>query len=480
MRLTTATFAFLMIVPLAAPAWGTDDVVGEEATFTSPNGVTERCIRIAPMPGAVYSKNDQEAEKDYCAIDLYSPDVALCPKTWSTSPGMIIYDVTEGPYAHDRKQFERNACPEGKGAKELSKDELAKFKPTMNAKGTSGTFSASPLLYYHFSRYFAADIGIPPAVWRTMDRQAHLTEVARPGVAITGHSHSSEMNVNGWNVLVDADQSPDSYTPQADLITSDGSSIYGVLLNSPGSRYNSEVNGTRASGWGKGQNEDFQNTAPYRALRSDKTLPEAVQEGVAEAIKDPQILRDMGHDVAPQQIVYWMTDIANIVLLDFIFSQQDRIGNIDYKPYWIWKDAGTLVHHKAKDHGDEGETLPPGALRIKRTHLNDNDAGGRIKYANFAKSTQMLEKLRHFPATTYRQLVALNADLQAEGPLYAYVKESFGLDDRQLAQIVKNTALAFDILHDTCERGELKFDLDPELFFLSGRVDPEILDCNGG
>jgi hypothetical protein len=36
-------------------------------------------------------------------------------------------------------------------------------------------------------------------------------------------------------------------------------------------------------------------------------------------------------------------------------------------------------------------------VRLKRTHLNDNDAGARVEYANFAKSTGMLDDLHHFP-----------------------------------------------------------------------------------
>lgn len=477
MTLRSSALVATTALTLALPASASDLILGEAATFQSPTGVTERCVRIAPMPGAIYSEKDLKTEATYCAIDFYSPAVALCPKTWSTSPGMIVYDISAGPYANDRKGFEANACVEGKAASDLAKDDLAKFKPTMNAKGTSGTFSASPLLYYHLSRYFQADIGVPPAVWRSMDRLMHLSEVARPGLSISGHSHSSGMNHTGWQVLVGSDDDPRAYTPTTDLYTSDGSALYGVLLSSPGSRYTSEVNGTRASGWGKGQNEDFQNTAPFLALRSDKPLAEAIKAGNAEALKDAQILRDMGDDVDARQVAFWMADLANIVLLDFIFSQQDRVGNIDYVPYWMWVEDGKIKDRKANTHGPETEPVPEGAVRIKRTHLNDNDAGARVEYANFAKSTGMLEKLRHFPATTYTQLIALNTDLQAQGSLFAYLRDSFGISDRQLQQIVANTALATQILSDSCKRGELAFDVDAETFFLTGAVAPATLAC---
>ena len=90
--------------------------------------------------------------------------------------------------------------------------------------------------------------------------------------------------------------------------------------------------------------------------------------------------------------------------------------------------------------------MPADAILLRRTNLNDNDAGGRVQYANFAKSTQMLEKLRHLNAGTYRKLIALNSDLQGEGPIGQWLATSFGLSEREVAQVVTNTALATGIL----------------------------------
>ena len=115
---------------------------------------------------------------------------------------------------------------------------------------------------------------------------------------------------------------------------------------------------------------------------------------------------------------------------------------------------------------------------MHRTNLNDNDAGGRVAYANFAKSTQMLEKMRHFGPETYKRLVQLNADFEKKGPLFEWLSTSFGLTDRQIAQVVKNTALALDTLAATCSAGKLQFDLDPITFFSSGTVKPARLACD--
>jgi len=377
----------------------------------------------------------------------------------------------------DRAGSERNACGEGKSAKDLANGDLAKFKPTMNASGTSGTFAPSALLYYHFSRYFDTTVEVPVTVWRTMDAKKHLSEVARPGLAISGHNRSARMNNAGWQMLVAADQNPERYSPTDELFTSDRKQIFGVLTSSPGHRYGSEINGTRKSGWGKGQNFDFQETPAFLALRSEEPLKQAIAEGLAEGVRDPQIARDLGSETPPEQMVYWMKELTEIVLLDFIFSQQDRVGNIDFTPYYYWVSNGEVEHKKAKHHEPGDTTVPAEAKLIRRTNLNDNDAGGRVQYANFSKSTQMLEKLRHMDAGTYQSLMALDQDLQSKGPVHQWVSTSLGLDQGQIDQIVKNTNLAVGILKSTCDAGKLRFDLSPKEFLLTGTVIEQEIAC---
>ena len=469
----------LALILAAAPVTASDLVRGVENVHQSPNGLAERCVRIAPVPGGTYDKDDIAQEETYCAIDLYAPNVAMCPKTWSTSPGTMIYEISDGPYAGNRAEFERNACKEGKSANRLASETLAKFKPTMNAKGTSGTFSASPLLYYHFSRYFDATVKVPVTVWRSIDAQAHMDDVARAGLTLSSGSHGGRMNHAGWEALVAAEKNPASYQPTDDLFTSDRKQIYGALTSSPGHRYGSEINGTRVSGWGKGQNQDFQKTPAFLALRSDKPLAEAIEHGLTEGRKDRQISKDLGSSVPPRQMAFWMTELTEIVLLDFIFSQQDRVGNIDFTPYYYWLEDGKLKHKKARHHEPGDGSVPADAILLRRTNLNDNDAGGRVQYANFAKSTQMLEKLRHMNAGTYEKLMALDGDLQGGGQISLWLTTSFGLSEREVAQIVVNTGLAAGLLRDSCAKGLLTFDLEPREFFETGTVVARKVSCDG-
>ncbi len=476
-RIVSAAFILSMVAPTFGAA--SDAVQGTEVYFSSPNGLTERCVRITPIPGGEYSKGDLDDEEAYCIIDFHAPAVALCPKTWSTSPGTMVYDVSTGNYAGNRSEFERNACKEGKSASSLAGGTLAKFKVTMNQSGTSGTFSQSPLLYYHYSRYFDMTVKVPVAVWRSVDAKAHSSEVAQPGLAISGHNRSARMNHEGWRYVVEAERNPASYKPTDDIFTADRKQIYGVLLNSPGHRYGSEVNGTRKSGWGKGQNFDFQETPAFLALRSAAPLNEAIAAGLKKGRQNSQINKDLGKDVSSQQMAYWMREISEIVLLDFIFSQQDRVGNIDFTPYYYWLEDGQLNHKKAKHHSVGDGDVPEGAVLLRRTNLNDNDAGGRVQYANFAKSTQMLEKLRHFDGGVYAKLMALDRDLQSQGPIWQWTASSLGLNEGQLAQIVKNTKLAADILRESCTSGNLIFDLNPKTFFETGQATVDTVSCSG-
>ncbi len=478
MRHPWLSSAALVLVSLATTAEATDEVAGDRFTFVSPNGVTETCVALTGMPGGVYSAEDRAKEKSLCGIDIYDVRVAICPKLRSTSPGTFVYEITTGPYAGDQEGFEAKVCPRGEVVVREADGPPANFKVTMNAKGTSATFSTASLLYYHFARYLDASIQVPVSVYRSIDRKVHEQRVTRRGIELSAAKKSLRMNHAAWQELDAVEKNPEAYPETDELFTADRTRIYGVLHHVRGRRYGPEINGTRRSGWGEGQNRDFQETAPYRALRSDKPLNEAIAEGIAGAERDPALKKAMRGGVSDAQMVYWMQDLTEITLLDFIFSQQDRVGNIDYVPYWHWTEGGEVKRSKAVAESPPASIAGHRPLFIKRTWLNDNDAGGKRKYANFAKKTGMLEKIRHYNPETYRRLIALDKDFEAEGKRYAYVRDTFGLTDAQLEQTVANTHRAADILRASCRAGKLRFDLDPDGFLAAGKAKPRKIDCD--
>ena len=467
-----------LMIGMAVPVAGASDAVnGDRTTFTSPGGVVETCVALARIPGGVYSDDDKAAEQALCSIDIYDDNVAVCPKLRSTSPGTFVYQIGKGPYAGNRKRFETEVCPRGNIVVKEADSPPAGFKVTMNARNTSGTFSTASLLYYHFSRYLDASIHVPVSVYRSIDRVAHEQRVTARGLAHSAGKKSLRMNHAAWKELDTVEKKPEAYPETDEIFTADRTRIYGVMLHVAGKRYGPEFNGTRKSGWGDGQNRDFQNTAPYLALRSDKPLEEAIADGLSGASRDPVLKKAMGHGVSPEQMAFWMQDLTEITLLDFIFSQQDRIGNIDYVDYWHWSENGEVKRTEATGNSPPAEVASLDPVRIKRTRLNDNDAGGKRRYANFTKKTGMLEKIRHYNPETWRRLMALDRDFTDQGPLYAYVRDTFGLTDVQFEQIVTNTRKAADILRKTCQAGGMRFDLDPRVFLLTGKANEQSVDC---
>jgi hypothetical protein len=429
------------------------------------------------MPGGVYSAEDRAQERALCALDIYDGRVAVCPKLKSTSPGNFVYELTRGPFAKDQTGFEAKVCPRGDIVVPEADGPPAGFKVTMNAKGTSGTFATASLLYYHFARYLDASIQVPVSVYRSIDRKAHEERVTRRGLELSAGKKSLAMNHAAWQALDAAEKDPKTYPEADELFTADRTRIHGVLQHVQGKRYGPEVNGTRKSGWGEGQSRDFQETAPFLALRSEKPLEEAIAEGLSKAQHDPALKKEMADRVSKEQMAYWMRDLTEITLLDYIFSQQDRVGNIDYVPYWHWAEHGNLKRQRAEGTSAPASIAGGKPLLIKRTWLNDNDAGGKRKYANFTKKTGMLEKVRHYNPETYRRLVALDKDFKGKGKLYAYVRDTFGLTDDQLGQVVTNTHQAADILRGSCQAGKLHFDLDPDGLLATGKPVATKIDC---
>ncbi len=463
----------MLLVPAASLL---ADVRGDVTAYPSPGGLTEACIAIEHAAGGNYSRNDVAAERALCAIDFYAGDHGLCPKTFSTSPGTLVYDISGGPYAGRAERFESERCSDKHIVRDGVSGEPVSFKMTMNGPQTSATFSPASLLYYHFSRYFDTAVLVPVSVYRSMDRDAHYRRVVRAGVAASSRPGVAAMNRAGWETLERGAKDPASYRPTRELYTDNGRQIYGVLLTTDGRRYGAEINGTRESGWGAGQNRDFQATAPFLALREDAPLSDAIRYGIRTARRDPILDDAMATDPSSLQMAFWMTELSDIVLLDFIFSQQDRIGNIDYIEYWYWVEGDRIRRQRATGSQPPAAAAAFEPQRIRRSAINDNDAAGRVPYANFAKTTGMLEKLRHFPPHTYRRLQRLAADFEDTGPLYRWLAGSFGLSDRQLAQAVNNALEAARILEAACRAGRLRLDLDPAAVLL-GKAAPEAIEC---
>jgi len=458
--LTAILAATGVATAMAAPVSGT------ATAFKKPSGVIEECIRIDDFPGGVYSAQDRSTESEYCALDFAK--LALCPKLWSTSPGTILYTFDQEAYGADPAAFESRHCVSGGHARENALSEPAVYKQSVNAHDTSATYAPASWVYYHFSRYFQTQTHVPVAVYRSMDAREHNQRLVKPALGITDGKRSLRMLHAGWTFLDQVENGQLGGASSSSLLTDNGRQIFGVLLNSVGKRYGAEFNGTRESGWGVGQNNDFQQTAPFIALRDPRSIPEAAEAAVHEARKNPQMAKDLSADTPVQQVVLWMQDVTEITLLDYILGQQDRIGNIDYTWHWYWIEDGELRSAPANGSEAPVEIAALDPWRLRRSIINDNDAGVRRGYADFAAKTHMLEGLKHYHPGLYRRLGLLAADFAARGPAFEWLTQSAGLSDREAATIAERTQSAFSLLQTDCRSGELALDLDPAAV-LAGR-----------
>lgn len=473
-NVTVALLGVLAVAPVASEA--SSAVRGTESAFKSPSGTTEKCIALDHMPGGAYSEADVAMEQEFCRIDFYGTTHALCPKVFSTSPGTLVFDLRGGPYAGEPTRFERESCGSGGVHKRGAPQEPISYKMSVNTRESSATFANASLIYYHFARYFRTSAHVPVAVFRSIDRNEHNRRVSAVGVRQSAGKPALKMNHAAWMALQAAELDPSTYKPSEELLTPDGL-LYGVMLHPLGKRYGEEMNGTRRSGWGDGQNRDFQDTAPYLALRSPRPLAEAIADGTAQASRDP-LLAKATHGATPQQIAFWMSDLVDVTLLDYLLGQQDRVGNVDYLPVWYWIEDGTLRSQRASGSIPSAQLAAFKPQLLRRTELGDNDAGVRLTYANYAKRTGMLEKLRHYRAGTYRQLLRLESDFATDGPLHEYVRSTFGLSEREFAAVKANVSSAATILRESCKAGRLRFDVEPEEFLLKGSVSERHVDCD--
>jgi len=206
--------------------------------------------------------------------------------------------------------------------------------------------------------------------------------------------------------------------------------------------------------------------------------PISYKTTMSDAHTSTTLRQAMPHGIPPEQMVFCMQEITEITLLDYSFRQQDRIGNIDYLTYRYCVDKGEIKRMPSSSTRVPDEIAEHHPIRLRRTQLNDNDAGGRVTYANFTKQTGMLEKIRHHSSDTYRRLVRLADDFAAQGELFRYVRETFRLSERQLKQIVANTGPAAGILRATCKAGKLRFDLDPAGYLVTGKVKEQKVNCD--
>lgn len=490
--------AVLSVNFAAANVLNPNDILKKYENVTGYGG---SCFVVPKFPesaNAKYKKSDTKKEEKLCNIDFDNANIGLCPKVWSTSPATILWDLSKTIYAGNSAKFEKEICALGRKAKPKTVANIKKlgaFKQTVSAQydlDTSATFAQSNVIYYHFSRYFDTTVDIPVAVLRTANVKAHQDRVVSLGKKIS----KATRNKNGWELLSRLSTNPGGYKPSFEIFDTDGV-LYGVVQKGSGDRYGYEWSVDPKST----QGEDLKRIPGLKALKRSEVLDSAINKGLAESLKtSPQVSKAISKGVSKEQMVLWMEELSEMIILDYMFNQQDRIRNFDYIWQWYYVDADNKLASIEVDGDDIKKAseyssyprnsilniklpaeIPPGtrAVLVQKTQLIDNDAGigtvrGGSPYSNVTKNKHYAEELlNHIKPATYSKLVVLADDFKNKGDLYKYLSNSFSISPKYVERIASNTIELANILIAKCKKDELRFDLDSDFVLATGKMPAE-------
>lgn len=429
--------------PESRPKPDQRDTLRKEVSLRSPRGLTEKCIIPRKWDSGTYSLQDVEKENRLCSYDFYT-NVGLCPKYNSTNPGVLLINPTD---KYSKQAIDASSCD----VKKMDLPTEAKFKQSISC-----SYTPAILAYYQISRLLG-DIGqVPVTVYRTMDITVHkrLTEKA---VRQLG-SGPSQIALT-WSQFLQVHNNPAQY-PQ--IVDSSLNFIYGALSdNVKGEDQYVEVSGR---GPYETRYERFLAQPPYRNLLNAQPVSQMLNS--SEFVK-----------VAPT--VVQMKDVADMILLDFILSQQDRIGNIHYKYYWFYLDPqnpSNILRRKSKaaikkdalvvPEAEKAEMAGKQAVLLKQMILRDNDCG--IRKTNMMRRYGALEKIRHFSPQTYQKFMDFAKQVQSPES-ESYMKNELLFTDADFRTFKDNVFKAQQILSSKCRSGEINFDLDLAMYTPGGQ-----------
>ena len=407
----------------------------------------ETCWSAKPILMSATESKKLADEQKLCSLDFYADKYSVCPKLNSTFPGVLVIKRSENMSDSD---FKNNYCARLDEAKDANLAKVvAKFKQT-----TSCSHASAPVAYYRIAE-FLGGIKVPVAVFRTMDKSKHLQVARQANQIIAADSDfKDELISQNWKRFLTMHANPNKYP---DVFTQD--TVYGALSEN----INGEFKFTEVSGLGPYDTryERFMKQKPFSAVASNESVP---------SLAAGNNLKKMA------QVVSVMKDVSNMVVIDYMLNQADRIGNVHFKFKLYKLENGKIIESKSETKldlktkrevipADEQARINAGEVLVREAVLKDNDCG--ISKENKMRQVGALESIRHMNAKTYRQVQKLAAYVQSdEGQ--AYFVNEFRIPPKILNGnnitygITDNIVEAARILKNNCDRGALRLDLNLE------------------
>lgn len=342
--------------------------------YVSPQNSREMCVIPKKWQWGSYKKGDVEDEDTLCSFDFYS-NMGICPKYNSTNPAILLL----APNAkYSKPAIDASNCDvDAMGVKTE-----AKFKQSLSC-----SYTPSILAYYHMSRLLGNAGRVPVAVIRSMDIRIHR-ELTMKANRYLRNSRSEIAKT--WAQFAQVHSSPRDYPF---IVDSSQSQIFGALVdNVKNEEYYTDVSGR---GSYDSRYQRFLRQKAFVATSSSKSITQIV--GASDFVR-----------VA--QTVTMVKDTGDMILLDTLLNQQDRIGNVHYKFYWYYVNGGKIERMKSEAKWVKDKLIIPQeeraqmqgriAAHVKEMVLKDNDCG--VRKDNMMRKISALEKVRHFSYQTYR------------------------------------------------------------------------------
>src|SRR5882724_4719104 len=418
-------------------------LVLEHSTPTGATEVAQRLVAFPFTPPDVklnekdalsslndwFTNNDKNQIDQLGSLDFYASSapksVGVVPKLHNTSAGVEIYQL---PSTLSKETFEQTEGPYRPGvtkkySNKRSGEKIAKFK--------AGTMAESGLACFYMSRLLGHLVDVPPATYRTMDIQ----EFQKVGdqARTTGHPSCTQ----AW-----ADLRAMVKSANSKVVLSGGKLVYGSLAQNPRGEESSP--------------EDYWTVGTIRGHSFYKVLASKAPVASILNLNDARCLQDLA----------LAQDMARGVILDSIFRQVDRLGNISVAQlqHYVTNKGKVKWDDKVSDN-DKAESVSP-LLPLKRVMYKDNDDGMNWGM-NSISVTPILNETHHIDQTIYNRLQWLAGLMQDSEPgSAAKIKDYFvnavhisdGNYDKLRDSLIKQAAS----LKNRVEAKDIQLDLDFE------------------
>lgn len=376
-----------------------------------------------------FTKHDKNKIDQLGSLDFYASNgpqsVGVVPKLHNTSAGVEIYQL---PPTLSKETFEKTEGPYRSGttkkySNKRSGEKIAKFK--------TGTIAESGLACFYVSRLLGHLVEVPPATYRTMDIQEF--EKVGNQARTTGHPSCTEAWANLRAMVKSANPK---------VVLSGGKLVYGSIAQNPRGEESSPEDY-----WTVGA---IRGHSFYRVLSSKSPVANTLNLNDAKCLQDLALAQDLTRGV----------------ILDSIFREVDRLGNIsiDELQHYVTNEGKVKWDDKVSDK-DKAEVVSP-FHSLKRIVYKDND-DGMMWGVNSISVAPILNDTHHIDQTVYNRLQWLAGLMQDSEPgSDAKVKDYFvnavhisaGNYDKMRASLIKQAAS----LKSRVDSKDIQLDLDFE------------------